>query len=124
MNNNELKILLANHCTTLLHGKIAAEKAYAESIAIFVEKKIINLPIFVLNNYKLLNGILLHSLLVTTGITNSSKESRNMIRNGIISINGMLIKDEVFSISQKDVVDGIITLSIGKKKQKIIQIIF
>ncbi len=115
-NINELKILLANNTTEMLHGKKAAEKSAKLARNTFKENSTgENLPAI-----KVKNDILSKNIIELISFVNkdiSKSEIRRLIKSKAIKIDNKNIQDEKYIVdpilfSEK----GFIKLSIGKKK--------
>jgi len=127
-NINELKILLANNATELLHGKKDAEKAFQTAHETFVNKKIgseVNLPIFNVSKSEIEKGFNIIELVLRAKLLNSKSEIRRTIKNNGIKINDVPIDNENLKISldnfKKD--KNLFKLSYGKKNHVIIKLI-
>ena len=112
-NINDLKILLANETTKMLHGekeanksKKAAEDAFSENSSGF------SLPSIKIDK-KNLNII---DLIILTKLETSKSEIRRLIKSNAIKINNNLINDDKLIINQKMYNENFIKLSIGKKR--------
>ena len=122
-NINQLKILLANKTTQMLHGK--KESMNAEKIAkeIFSENSSgSNLPSFKIQKSTLDNKINIIDLIIMSGLENSKSEVRRLINGNGIKINNEIIKDQNFQINQGLLKNNFIKLSIGKKRHLKIEI--
>ena len=110
---NDLKILLANKTTGMLHGDdeaLSAEKAAKEA---FSENSIgLNLPSLRINKKK----INIIDLIILSKLESSKSEIRRLIRGNAIKINNNVIKDEKFELDKKKINENFIKLSIGKKR--------
>ena len=124
-NINELKILLANETTKMIHGKKAAQQAELTAKATFDNKSIgKDLPKIELKKNQLKNGINILNLVLISKISNSKSEIRRMIKNKGIRINNEIINDDKLNINIDSFSDeNILKLSHGKKKHVIIKII-
>ena len=117
-NINELKIILANETTTMLHGKQEAKFAKDTAKKTFEEDALgENLPsinIDINNEGKNLSII---DLLFNSKLENSKSEIRRLVKGNAIKINNKVINDEKFLI-EKNLFnkDKTLKLSIGKKK--------
>ena len=127
-NINELKILLANNATELLHGKKDAEKAFKTAHETFVNKKIgseMNLPIFNISKSEIEKDFNIIELVLRAKLLNSKSEIRRTIKNNGIKINDVPIDNENLKISldnfKKD--KNLFKLSYGKKNHVIIKLI-
>ena len=122
-NINQLKILLANKTTQMLHGK--KESMNAEKIAkeTFSENSSgSNLPSFKIQKSTLDNKINIIDLIIMSGLENSKSEVRRLINGNAIKINNKIIKDQNFQINQGLLKNSFIKLSIGKKRHLKIEI--
>ena len=122
-NINQLKILLANKTTQMLHGK--KESMNAEKIAkeTFSENSSgSNLPSFKIQKSTLDNKINIIDLIIMSGLENSKSEVRRLINGNGIKINNEIIKDQNFQINQGLLKNNFIKLSIGKKRHLKIEI--
>ena len=115
-NINELKILLANNATEMLHGKKEAEKSAKLARNTFKENSTgENLPAI-----KVKNDIISKNIIELISFVNkdiSKSEIRRLIKSNAIKIDNKNIQDEKYIVdpilfSNK----GFIKLSIGKKK--------
>jgi tyrosyl-tRNA synthetase len=80
-NINQLKILLANKATAMLHGEPASKKA-AQTAKNTFEKKSIgdDLPSVKIEKEKLTNGINIIDLVIASNLSNSKSEVKRMIK--------------------------------------------
>ena len=115
-NINELKILLANKTTEMLHGKKEAEKSDKLAKNIFKE----NSSGESLPGIKVNNDILSKNIVEVISHVNkdvSKSEIRRLIKSNAVKIDNQSIKDEKYTINQSLFSErGFIKLSIGKKK--------
>ena len=115
-NINELKILLANNATEMLHGKKEAEKSAKLARSTFKENSTgENLP-----GIKVKNDILSKNIIELISFVNkdiSKSEIRRLIKSNAIKIDNKNIQDEKYIVDPILFSDkGFIKLSIGKKK--------
>ena len=123
-NVNKLKIILANEATSMLHGKIAAQKAEETAKNTFEKGNIgTDLPIIEVKNKDISNGLNIIDLVVLSKLINSKSEVRRAIKNNGIKINNETITDEKMNISINNFKNNILKLSHGKKNHVIIKII-
>ena len=113
---NELKILLANNTTEMLHGKKEAEKSEDLARNTFKENSTgENLP-----GIKVDDEILSKNIIEIISFVNkdiSKSEIRRLIKSNAIKVDNENIKDEKYVINPTLISDkGFIKLSIGKKK--------
>ncbi len=120
---NETKKILATEITAMLHGREAAEQAAETARKTFEEGAISdNLPSLSIAKDELSAGLGIQALLVKAGLASSNGEARRHIQGGAVRINDIAVKDERAGISAGDVTeDGIIKLSLGKKKHILVR---
>ena len=120
-NINNVKILLANAATEMLHGKEKANLAEKTANDVFKnEGSSENLPLI---NVNLTEGKLsLNDLIVEIGFASSKSETRKLIKNNGVKINKALVIDELKILSANDFDNNNeILVSVGKKKHFIIK---
>jgi len=127
-NINELKMILANQATKMLHGEKEASKALDTTVSIFVKKEISSnteLPIFNVKKNEIEKGYDLINLVVTTKLLKSKSEVRRSIKDKGIKINDIPVQKDNYKISINDFKNSkkIFKLSHGKKNHVIIKII-
>ena len=115
-NINELKILLANETTKMLHGEDEAKKSEKLAKSTFKENSTgESLP-----NHKISSDLLgknIVNLIEYVSKDLSKSEIRRLIKNNGIKIDNEKIENEQFEINQKIFEKkGFIKLSVGKKK--------
>ncbi|MBO6472100.1 MAG: tyrosine--tRNA ligase [Pelagibacteraceae bacterium] len=124
-NINQLKIILANEATSMLHGKASAVKAEQTAKNTFEKKSVgTDLPTLVLKKKQVINGINIIDLVTSANLSNSKSEVRRMIKNKGIKINNETIESDKFSISLNNFSqENFLKLSRGKKQHVIVKII-
>ena len=124
-NINNLKILLANETTTLLHGSGAAKDSEITAQKTFGEKSIgKSLPTIKIKKNLVLEGITILDLVILSKLANSKSEIRRMIKNNGIRINNKIITDDKIIINKNDIDENNnIKVSHGKKNHVIFKII-
>jgi tyrosyl-tRNA synthetase len=116
-NINHLKIILANECTKMLHGKNEAKLAEETAKKTFEDNSTgSGLPTISINQKKISEKINIIDLVVLSKLEGSKSEIRRLIRGNGIKINNQVIKDVKFPITEKLFNENFIKLSIGKKK--------
>ena len=115
---NELKSILADQATTLLHGKENAKKSKDTAGKVFSDKSISDdLPALSLKNNDFDKKILIYELIVKIGFVSSKSESRKLIRGKGVKKNREIVKDEMAEIIKDDFLKNKeILISVGKKK--------
>ena len=123
-NINELKILLANKTTAMLHGDEEAKKSEETAKQTF-EGKVLgdNLPTIQIMKKKLDNQLNIIDLIVMSKLENSKSEIRRLIKGNGVKINNQTISDEKMLISITLFKDNLIKLSLGKKKHIKVELI-
>ena len=122
---NDLKILLANKTTTMLHGIKSAQDSELTAKKTFTDKSIgKNLPTVKIKKNELTNGINILDLVLLTKLGNSKGEIRRMIKNNGLKINNETVTDEskIFYQDNFDQ-DNSLKVSHGKKQHVIVKII-
>jgi len=124
-NINQLKVILANEATTMLHGKAAARKAEQTAINTFEKKSIgEDLPSVNLKRENVVTGINIIDLVIASNLLTSKSEVRRMIKNKGIKINNIPVENDLFNISINDFEkEGFLKLSHGKKNHVILKVI-
>ena len=115
-NINDLKILLANHATTMLHGEDESKKCFEQAKKIFLDKSSDEgLPIIKISKNEIANKYL-SDLILNAKLENSKSEIKRLIQNKGIKVNNSKVeKDQLVSninLNNKNH----FKLSIGKKK--------
>jgi tyrosyl-tRNA synthetase len=116
-NINELKILLANKATIMLHGIKAAqvsEKAAKEAFS--VNSTGSNLPSIKIKIKEFDNKINIVDLIVLSKLENSKSEVRRLIKGNAIKIDDQIITDEKLIINKQSFSKNYFKLSVGKKR--------
>jgi len=123
-NINQLKIILANEATSMLHGKAAAVKAEQTAKNTFEKKSVgTDLPTLVLKKKQVINGINIIDLVTATNLSNSKSEVRRMIKNKGIKINNETVESDKFNILLNNFgKENFLKLSHGKKNHVIVKI--
>ena len=123
-NINNLKILLANQATSILHGKSAAKKAQKTAKETFEDKSLsLNLPEIKVKSEEVKKGISLIDLLSVNGVMSSKSEARRAILNNGLKINDKLVGDVKRTLKPDDFEEKILKISYGKKKHYKVKII-
>ena len=124
-NINQLKITLANETTTMLHGKVATQKAAQTAKSTFENKSIgDDLPLVTIKKEKIMNGINIIDLVIVANLSSSKSEVRRMIKNKGIKINNETIEDDKLTVTLNIFnQNNFIKLSHGKKNHVILKIV-
>ena len=124
-NFNNLKILLANKATTILHGPKAAKDS-AETAKETFERGGLgkNIPEKKIEKKIISNGINIIELIFQNNLVQSKSEARRILKNNGVKINDVVINDEKKIINIEDVQENnYIKLSIGKKNHLKVKVI-
>jgi len=124
-NINNLKILLANKTTEMLHGTKAAENAETTAQKTFEDGTIGgDLPTLKIKKNSMTNGISIFDLVLQTKLANSKSEVRRMMKNNGLKINNQILTDEskIINVSDFDQ-DNNMKVSHGKKRHVIVKIV-
>ncbi len=123
-NINNLKIILANEATKILHGEIASKKAERTAIETFEDGGLgDDLPVVKLRSGELNKGINLLDFLSKNNIMSSKSEARRAILNKGLKINNVVITDANRVLRLIDFKEKNLKISFGKKKHYLIKII-
>lgn len=120
---NEAKKVLATEATALLHGREAAEAASETARKAFEEGEAAEgLPTVQISKAELDADIGLLSALTAAGLVSSTSDARRQIKGGAIRVNDVVAKDERAVLTPKDLnEDGVIKLSLGKKRHVLLR---
>ena len=122
-NINELKVLLANEATTMLHGEKAAKDSEEAAKEAFSGNLLgSNLPSVKINKADIENKINIIDLVILSKLESSKSEIRRLIKGNAIKINDQIISDEKLIIKYDLFNKDYIKLSVGKKRHLKIEI--
>jgi tyrosyl-tRNA synthetase len=114
---NNLKILLANEATRILHGEKKSKESEKTAKETFAGSGIgQNLPVILIKESLLKNGINIIDFINNTKILNSKSEVRRAVNERGIKINDAVFTDDKKNIDIGDLDNGCIKVSHGKKK--------
>ena len=123
-NINELKILLANKTTEMLHGKDEAKKAESIAKETFSENSSgSNLPSIKIKKNLMNKEFNIIDLIILSKLENSKSEIRRLIKGNAVKINNEIIDNEKLIIDKKLFNENYCKLSIGKKRHLKIELI-
>ena len=123
-NINNLKILLANEATKVLHGEKAAKNSEKTAIETFNNKGFGNSLPEIQVKFKIIDkGLDLLEFLANNKIISSKSEARRLILNKGLKINNAPVDDDKKVIRFSDFEKKILKISLGKKKHYLIKII-
>ena len=122
-NINNLKILLANEATKILHGEESAKKAEQTAKETFQGGGLSeNLPEIKIKSIEIKSGISILDFVSSNKIVSSKSEARRIIANKGLKINDKLIDNEKKILQLNDFKNNVLKLSYGKKKHYLVKI--
>ena len=123
-NINNLKILLANETTKILHGENASKKAEETAKKTFQDGGVgLDLPEIEIKSDEIKKGINFLDFLSNNRIVSSKSEARRIMANKGLKIDNIVVIDESKILQLNDFKKNILKLSYGKKKHYLIKII-
>ncbi len=123
-NINNLKILLANEATKILHGETASKKAEQTARDTFAGFGLgSDLPQIKVKLKEVEKGINFLDFISNNKILASKSEARRAINNKGFKVNDIIVEDEKKIIGLKDFKNEVLKLSFGKKKHYLVKII-
>jgi len=120
---NEAKKILATEATAIVHGREAAERSAETAKQTFEEGALAaNLPSIDVPAAELQAGIGVLALFVRAALAESNGKVRQFLKDGAVRVNDTVISDDRQLIGTGDVTaDGVIKLSLGKKKHILVR---
>ncbi len=119
---NEAKKVLATEATALLHGRAKAEAASETARKTFEQGTLADdLPTIEVPESDLRNELGILAAFVTAGLVKSNGEARRQIQGGGLKVNDETVKDEKAKLRNSDLKDGVIKLSLGKKRHVLLK---
>jgi tyrosyl-tRNA synthetase len=116
-NINDLKILLANKTTSMLHGKDAAKNSEQAAKEAFSGNSLgSNLPSIKINKKNINNKLDIIDLVILSKLEKSKSEIRRLIKGNAVKINDKIISDEKLILTNELFNENYLKLSIGKKR--------
>ena len=116
-NINDLKILLANETTSMLHGEDAAKNSEQAAKEAFSGNSLgSNLPSIKINLKNIDDKLDIIDLVALSKLEKSKSEIRRLIKGKAIKINDKVISDEKLIITNEFFKENYLKLSIGKKR--------
>ncbi|MBY3002453.1 tyrosine--tRNA ligase [Rhizobium leguminosarum] len=116
---NEAKKILADQITRLCHGLDAAvsetSRRIFEAGEVPAGLPMVRLP------HSLRGAFPLVDAMVVAGLAKSKSEARRLIVGGGVRVNGGSVKDEALRLGDSDIQNGVIRLSVGKKRHVLLQ---
>ncbi len=120
---NEAKKVLATEVTAMLHGREAAQMAAETARKTFEEGALADtLPSIDVPAAELSAGIGVLALFVRAGLAGSNSEVRRQIQGGGVRLNDQPVTDDRLVVGSTHVTaDGVIKLSMGRKKHVLVR---
>ncbi len=119
---NKAKIALANAATTLLHGEEAAKRAEATAQQTFVAGQTsADLPSVDVTLADL-KGMGILTAATTVSLAGSNGEARRHIKQGALKLNDEKVTTHELTLSDADIIDGVVKISVGKKKHALLKV--
>ena len=119
---NEAKKILATEATAMLHGREAAEQAAQTARQTFEQGELAEtLPSVPVSRQELAAGFGVLAAFLKAGLVGSTGEARRQIKGGGLKVNDATVSDERAVLGEADLVDGVIKLSLGKKKHVLLK---
>ncbi|MEO1651737.1 MAG: tyrosine--tRNA ligase, partial [Pseudomonadota bacterium] len=119
---NDAKKVLATEATALMHGRAAADQAAETARQTFEQgATAADLPTVEVRADVIQEGLGVLSAFVTAGLVGSNAEGRRQIKGGALKVNDTKVDDYQAVVTEADVVDGVVKLSMGKKRHVLIK---
>ena len=119
---NDAKKTLANEATALCHGRAESDRAAETSRQTFEGSGMsANLPTVEIPHAELASGIGILAAFTRAGLTSSNGDARRQIAGGGLRVNDDAIADEKLTLGEQQLRDGVIKLSLGKKKHVLLR---
>ena len=120
---NELKVMLANKATLLLHGDEAAKNSEQAAKEAFSGNSLgSSLPSIKIKAKNLSKQFNIIDLIILSKLESSKSEIRRLIKGNAVKINDKTISDEKLIIDQNFFNENYLKLSIGKKRHLKVEI--
>jgi tyrosyl-tRNA synthetase len=121
---NEAKKILATEATAMVHGREAALTAAETARKTFEEGGLAeSLPSVEIPMAEIEAGVGVLAAFVKAGLVTSTSEARRQIKAGGLKVNDQTVTDEHALIGLKHVAEGVIKLSLGKKRHILLKVI-
>jgi tyrosyl-tRNA synthetase len=120
---NEAKKVLATEATALVHGRAAAEASRETAEQAFEQGQTAEgLPTVEVKRADLEAGLGVLAAFVAGGLAASNGEARRHVKGGAVRVNDKVVNDERAVLSMDQVTeDGVIKLSMGKKRHVLLR---
>jgi len=118
---NEAKKLLATEATALVHGRAAADEAAGTARTTFEEGELsATLPTVEITDLHR-HVVRVIDAAVKAGLASSNGEARRLIRGGGFKVNDETVYDEIRLLTPDDLKQGVIKLSLGRKRHVLLK---
>ena len=120
---NEAKKVLATEATALMHGRAKADAAAETARKTFEDGGLAtDLPTIEVPESDIRNELSVLAAFVTAGLAKSNSDARRQIQGGGLRVNDEPVKDDKQKLRSTDVTpDGVIKLSIGRKRHVLLR---
>ncbi|SMD03997.1 tyrosyl-tRNA synthetase [Fulvimarina manganoxydans] len=119
---NEAKKVLATEVTAMLHGRQAADEAVETARKTFEEGALAEtLPTIEVPQSELAGGMGLLALLVAAELAGSNGEARRHVKGNAVRVNDEPVTDERMTVSDAQLAEGVVKLSVGRKKHVLVR---
>jgi len=120
---NDAKKVLATEATAIVHGRAAAEQAESTARATFEDGALdLSLPTADIARSELKSGLGVLAACVAAGLAASNGEARRHVQSGALKVNDETVADDRRTLSESDLLpEGVIKLSVGKKKHALLR---
>ena len=119
---NDAKKVLATEATALLHGRDKAVQAARTAQETFEQGALSqSLPSVEIASGELEDGLGVLAAFVKAGLVKSNGEARRQIAGGGLRVNDVAVTDEKAQLTPADLADGVIKLSLGKKRHVLLR---
>ncbi len=120
---NEAKKMLASEATAIVHGREAADASADTARKTFEgDGFAVNLPSVTLPSGELAAGIGALAAFVKAGLATSNGEARRNLQGGALRVNDTVLSDDKRVLGTADLnIEGVIKLSMGKKKHVLLR---
>ncbi|MFM9864532.1 MAG: tyrosine--tRNA ligase [Micropepsaceae bacterium] len=119
---NDAKKTLANEATALCHGRAEADRAAETARQTFEAGGLsANLPTIEIPRAELASGLSVLAAFTRAGLTSSNGDARRQIAGGGLRVNDEAVADEKLMLTDKVLAEGVIKLSLGRKKHVLLR---
>ncbi|BAT60853.1 tyrosine--tRNA ligase [Variibacter gotjawalensis] len=119
---NEAKKVLATETTSLMHGADAATRASETARQTFEQGETsATLPTVEIPRSEFNAGLGVLTAYARAELVASTSEARRQVKAGGLRVNDKVVTDERATLSESDLADGVIKLSLGKKKHVLLR---